>query len=284
MKKVSIIIINLNGKKFLKNCLKSIIKNTNYENYNIIVVDNGSTDGSQQLIKSKFKKVELIENKKNEGFSKANNLGINFAIKRYHPDYFYLLNNDTFVNKDWLNEAIRSMEKSEKRGIVGSRQFTFEKKPAISAGWIKTFKTKYYFGEQEKEVEWVSGAGFMIKKEVFEKIGLFDEMYSPLYYEESDFEKRAFKNDFKIIYSPKSIFFHAGGGDSKNEKLINLNEVFYVNRARFFSKYLFSGLIIRFFLDLFRTRKKIKILRLIELYFNGIKYRKKTIIKNPYLK
>jgi len=188
----------------------------------------------------------------NRGFSGGNNDGIKYAIRRYNPDYFYLLNNDTFVEKNWLEEVIKTASKEKSIGIVGSKQLTFDKKPSISAGWIKTFGIKYYFGENEKEVNWVSGAGFLIIKKVFQKIGLFDEFYNPVYYEETDLEKRAINKRFKIITCPKSIFLHKGGASTPN----NFNKYFYINRARYFSKNLKRGLILRFFIDIYRTRKK----------------------------
>lgn len=280
---VSIIIINLNGKEFIKNCLRSIKKNTSYQDYKVIVVDNNSNDGSQDLIKSKFKWVDLIENKSNRGFSGANNDGIKYAIKRYNPDYFYLLNNDTLVEKGWLNEVIKVVESDDTIGIVGSKQLTFDRKPTNCAGWINSFGVKYYFGDEYKFVKWVSGAGFLIKKEVIKKIGLLDEMYNPVYYEESDWQKRALLNGFKIVYCPKSIFLHKGGGDSKQEKRINFNLIFYINRARFFSRYYPLGFILRFFTDIYRSKRKIKFKEMITSYWKGFIFRNKTKIEYPYI-
>jgi len=279
---VSIIIVNLNGINYLENCLNSIKKNTSYLNYNIIVVDNGSTDGTQKLVKSKYPQVDLIENKENRGLSGGNNDGIKYAINKYNPDYFLLLNNDTTVEKNWLNEAVKTAQKSENTGIVGLKQLTFERKPAISAGWIKLFRVKYYFGNEEEKVGWVSGAGFVIKKEVIQKIGLLDEMYNPCYYEESDWEKRAMLNGFKIVYCPKSVFLHKGGGDTGQEKSINFNLVFYINRSRFFSKYYPLGFIIRFFTDIYRSRKKIKFKEMVISYWKGFYFRNNVKIEYPY--
>jgi len=281
-KLISIIILNLNGKKFTKNCLNSIKKNTSYRNYNVIVIDNNSTDGSQSLIKSKYKWVDLVENKNNRGFSGGNNDGIKYAIKKYNPDYFYLLNNDTLVEKNWLSEVIKTVERFPNAGIVGSKQLTLNRKPSISAGWIKFFGVKYYWGDNEEEVNWVSGAGFLIKKCVIKKIGLLDEMYNPVYYEESDWEKRAIKNGFKIIHSPKSLFLHKGGGDSSNEKGVNFNLAFYINRSRFFSKYFIFGFLARFITDFYRVGGKMPIGDLIKAYYTGFKNRNKTKIIFPY--
>ncbi|MDE1848638.1 MAG: glycosyltransferase family 2 protein [Nanoarchaeota archaeon] len=279
---VCIIILNLNGKSFTENCLNSIQENTAYKQYRTIVVDNNSTDGSREMIKSRFKWVNLIENTENRGFSGGNNDGISWAIKRYNPDYFYLLNNDTLVMDGWLSEAIKTAEHDSKIGIVGSKQFNFDKEPTISAGWIKTTGVKYYYGDEDREVSWVSGAGFLIKKEAIMKIGLFDEMYNPAYYEETDFERRAIMAGFKIFHSIKSVFLHAGGGTTKNEKQKDYNVIFYRNRARFFSKYNPVGLIFRFFTDIIRAGGRIIWIDLVRSYFLGIKDRNKNEIKYPY--
>lgn len=234
-KLVSIIILNLNGKEFTKNCLEAIKKNTSYKNYNVIIVDNNSNDGSREMIKSNFKWVDLLENNSNRGFSGGNNDGINYAIKRYNPDYVYLLNNDTLVEKNWLSEAVKTIQKNSATGIVGSKQLNFDKKPVISSGWVNSWGVKYYWGNEEKEVSWVSGAGFLVAKKVIEKVGILDEIYSPAYYEETDFEKRATKQGFKIIHCPKSIFLHKGGATSKKE-VRNFSGLFYRNRFIYFIK------------------------------------------------
>lgn len=255
-KLVTIIIVNLNGKEFTKNCLISIKKNTKYKNYNIVVVDNNSTDGSQKLIKSKFKRVDLIENKSNRGFAGGNNDGIKYAIKKYNPDYFYLLNNDTLVEKNWLTEAIKTAEMSKKIGIVGSKQLNFEKKPSISAGKINIFGVKYYWGNKDKEVTWVSGAGMLIKKEVFLRVGFFDEIYNPAYYEETDLEKRAIQKGFKAYHSSKSIILHKGGATSKKDPE-NSSKLFYRNRFIYFVRNKgFIYFIPRIFIDLYHEIKR----------------------------
>ena len=274
---VSIIILNLNGKEYAENCLNSIKRNTIYKNYKVVVVDNNSGDGSQKMIRSKFKWVDLLENKTNRGFSGGNNDGINYAIKKYNPSYFYLLNNDTLVEKGWLKEAIETAEKSEDIGIVGSKQLNFCKKPAISAGWIKLFGVNYYWGDKEREVTWVSGAGFLIKKEVFKRIGLIDEIYNPAYYEETDFERRAIKSGFKIIYSPKSIFLHKGCATS-NKEINNLSELFYRNRFIYFIKnYNIFYFLPRLFFDCFREFRRNRFSGLIQLFHS---YKKGYILIN----
>jgi GT2 family glycosyltransferase len=263
MKKCAIIIVNYNGGEYLKNCLDSIKKNTLYKNYKVIVVDNNSNDGSNKLVKE-----NLIINKKNEGFSKGNNIGIKYALKKYNPDYFYLLNNDTIVKKNWLTEAIKTIEKYPLAGIVGSKQLNFDGEETIYSGWIKMFRVKYHYGK-ETEVNWVSGAGMLIKKEVMEKIGLLDEIYSPAYYEETDFEKRAMINGFKIFNCPTSIILHKGGATASK---LNFDEIFYRNRIIYFLKYynLFYFLP-RVIIDLLRGIKNKNLKIVLSGYKKGLK-------------
>ncbi len=236
MENCSIIITNYNQKSYLKNCIDSILKNTYYKDYKIIIVDNNSTDGSKEMIKDTYSDIDIIEDHNSYLMARLWNIGINYSIEKYNPDYFYLLNNDTLVKPYWLREAIKTMKKDTAIGIVGSKQLSFGNKSSISSGWIKMFGVEYYYGDEEKEVNWVSGAGFLVKKEVIKSIGLFDEIYYPAYYEETDFDKRAIINGFKIIHCPKSIFLHKGGASTKKSK-INYKEFHYKNRIIYFLKY-----------------------------------------------
>ena len=268
--KVCVIIVNFNNKNLLKDCLDSIKKNTKYIGFKVIVVDNGSNDGSKEILKNEFKWVDLIKNKENLGFPKANNIGTEYALKRYKPDYVYFLNNDTKVIKGWLTEAVEVAEKDNKIGLVASKQVNFQGQPIKSAGWIKSFGVKYYFRNKIREVGWVNGACLLIKKEVIEKIGLLDEEYSPAYYEETDFEKRALNKGYKIFYAPKSIVYHKGGETSKKLNQDIIFYTFYKNRARFFLKhfpiyYFFPRII----LDIFKSLKSKKLPLLLKAYKDG---------------
>jgi hypothetical protein len=263
--------MNFNGKEYLKNCLDSIKRNTNYGNHKILVLDNNSKDGSKKLIKTKYFWVDLIENLRNEGASRTLNIGIKYAIKKYNPDYFYFLNNDTIVKKNWLTEAIKTAEKRKDIGIVGSKQLTFDKKPAISAGWIKFLGVKYYWGDEEKEVNWVSGAGFLVKKEVIKKIGVFDETYNPAYYEESDFEKRVINAGFRIINCPRSVIYHKGSGTIGNFKDNKYFSIFYRNRLIFFLRhYSFFYFFPRLIYDILKSIRIKKLRLLFKAYKEGI--------------
>ncbi len=270
--KTIVIIVNYNGKKLLKNCLDSIKKNTIYKKYKVIVVDNGSSDGSQRIIKTKYKWVDLIKNKENLGFSKANNIGAFYAFKKYSPKYLFLLNNDTLVKKNWLKSSIKILKNNKKVGIVGSSLFNKDNSKQKCAGWIHAFGVKYYFGNNLRKVSWVSGAAFLIRSNIFKKLKGFDEKYSPAYYEETDLEKRVEKLGLGIFFNPNSKIIHLGGETAK--KTFNNSELFYIfyrNRARYFIKhhgYLFF--IPRILTDVLRAIKERKLKLLIKAYKKGV--------------
>jgi len=268
-KKVCIIILNFNGKNLIRNCLESIKNNTLYKNYKVIVVDNASTDSSVEIIRKNFGWIDLVQNKKNYGFSKGNNIGIKYALKKYNPDYFLLLNNDTKVTKNWLTNLVKVAESNKRIGILGCRQLNFKGKPAISAGWILPHKVKYYWGNEIKEVNWVSGACWLIKKEVIKKIGFIDECFT--YYEETDFIARARKAGFRIVYVPSSVIYHKGGVTYKKFDDEIVFEMFYKSRIRCFLKnFPFYYLPLRILLDLFKALKSKKIKLLFKAYLEGI--------------
>lgn len=239
MTKVFIIILNWNRKKDTLECLTSIfnLQCTIY-NSEIVVVDNGSTDGSQEVIKKNFPKVVLIENKENLGFAEGNNVGIRHALKE-GADYILLLNNDTLIDKNLVTELLRVMEKNRAIGIVGPKiyfapGFEFHKgrysqeelgKVIWYAGGIIDWQNVYAShrgvdevdrGQYDKmeETDFVSGCTMMVRREVFDKIGLLDSQYF-LYYEDSDFCQRAQRAGFKIFYTPKAFLWHKNAASSK---------------------------------------------------------------------
>jgi len=222
-KKVSIIIVNWNGKHFLKPCLESIKKNTKYENYEIVVVDNGSNDGSIEFLEKNFSYVKIIKNKTNLGFARANNK----AIKKSRSEYLYFLNNDTEVNEGWISEAVKIAEKSGDIGIVGSKVYYMNMRPQYMAGrrihqkgWKSSFIVKKLIEkwanshDNIQKTKSINGAAFLVKKKIFDTIGLFDERFF-VYGEEGDFCYRARGEDFIIMYTPFSKIKHLKSGTSK---------------------------------------------------------------------
>ncbi len=213
--KVAIIITTYNQEELLRECIASIKKNTNYKNYKIYLIDDSGRGKIGKEIKEEFNWVNVSTNKKNLGFSKANNIGIKKAMKEYNPDYILLLNDDCeIVDKDWLKEIIKVGESENKIGILGCKILYPDGSLQNLGGYLKKWKIELELNETKKEVfevDHVMGACFMIKKGVIKKIGLLDEIYSPYLLEDTDYCLRAKKAGFKIVTVPFVKIIHKKG-------------------------------------------------------------------------
>lgn len=228
---VSIILVNYNGYKDTIECIKSL-NFIDYDNYNIIVVDNMSSDGSQEYIREFInsvckKNIFFLENKDNIGFSGANNVGIKFALDN-DSDYLCLLNNDTVVEYNFLTELVNEMEKDKKIGISAGKILYYDNKDYIwsAGGYIDNKKSLgCHFGKDQvdnnlynikKDVTFLTGCLQLIKKDVIKEVGLYDNDYF-LYMEDVDFCARVLKKGYKLRYIPNSIIYHkvssSTGGD-----------------------------------------------------------------------
>jgi GT2 family glycosyltransferase len=214
--KISIIIVNWNGWKDTVECLNSV-KQINYPNYETIIVDNGSCDNSIIQIKKKFPDILLLETKKNLGFAGGNNVGISYALKN-GAEFFLLLNNDTIVNKEILNSFINGFYSQKKAGILGAKILCYKNKYIDHFGGFWNSKIAEFVSQANKQidddkwssmkqVDYVSGCAFFIKKSVIEKIGLLEEDFF-LIWEETDYCYRAKKAGFEIWAVPTAKVWH----------------------------------------------------------------------------
>ncbi|MBI2600928.1 glycosyltransferase family 2 protein [Candidatus Daviesbacteria bacterium] len=210
---VSVIIPNWNGEHLLKLCLPSLKKQT-FKDFEIIVVDNGSGDGSIDYIKKYHQKVVVLPLDKNYGFAAA----VNAGIKKGKGRFLVLLNNDTEVDKDYLFFLVKSAEEQKQAGFIAPKMLNFYKRDLIdSAGdTIDVVGHPYNIGMHQKdgdkfskprEVFMVTAGGGLFKKEVFDKVGLFDEDYFT-YMEDVDLCLRAQLQGFRGWYEPRSIAYH----------------------------------------------------------------------------
>lgn len=258
MPKVYIILINYNGYKDTMECIKSLCK-INYENYKIIIVDNNSTDNSIEILKSNAINCIILESKKNLGFAGGNNIGVKYAIE-HNADYIMLLNNDTLVSKDFLNNMIKSFSLDKKIGIVGPKIMYYTDKNRIWFGggkinWFKFLGEHFGIGEidkgqynEEKEITFITGCCMLIKKEVFEKVGLLTEDYF-MYFEDVDFCVRLLEKKLKIYYNPKSIIYHKVAFSSGGEESPFTIKWGTKNRIVFMNKYKDKVSEFRFFIS-----------------------------------
>lgn len=224
---VSIIIVNWNGGSVFRDSLESLLK-VDYGNYELIIVDNGSTDGSDQKI-GKYRVYKFIKNKTNRGFAEANNQG--FKVSR--GSYVLLLNNDTRVTKNFLKIMVSKMESDKKIGIMQPKIFMMDKKGYLdNAGSFMTrsgFLLHWGYGEKDsekfnrpREVHTAKGACMLIRREVIEKVGLFDQDFIS-YFEESDFCGRTWMAGWKVLFYPEAHIFHKVGFTSKKLAAVDVN-------------------------------------------------------------
>lgn len=216
--KVSVIVLNYNGKETIKSCLESVYK-SDYENHELIVVDNASKDGSFELAKKLFSRSHFILNSENIGFAAGNNVAIRFALEKM-SDYVFLLNNDALLEVDTLSKLVLVAEKQGLniispliKGSAGKIWFAGGK-----INWLK-MRSAHIFSPQRKSfytTRYASGCAMLVKKEVFREIGLFDEKYF-LYYEDADFCLRAAKKGFKIGVNPQAVVYHFEKSESNPE-------------------------------------------------------------------
>jgi len=260
---ISIIIPNYNQKNFLKVCLNGLFKVQLKSEYEIIIVDNGSKDGSQETIKqlNNLAKglIKFILNKKNLGFGAACNVG----IKKAKGDYLLILNPDIAVLKGSIESLVKCMEENKKAGIIGPRLLNPDRSiqkscyhypswyiPILrrtflgSLGWARE-KISYYlmadFDHQKtRSVDWILGAALMIRKEMLKKIGLFDQRFF-LYFEDVDLCRRASQRGWEIVYCPLAEMFHYHQRDSARLGIFSLFSKFtwihIASAIKYFSKW-----------------------------------------------
>jgi hypothetical protein len=278
---LSIIIVNWNNKDILRDCLNSIYHTHNDSEYEIIVVDNHSENGSVELIKSEFTNVVLLGNVENLGFTKANNQ----AIKIARGNYILLLNNDTVVTNTYcFDRMIELMEKNPQVGILGCKllypdgtlQSCGESFPSVwgifksqilfTKTWKRLGKSKQ--GDTHfKKVDFVCGACLMTRKEILDKVGLLKEKYF-MYGEDVEFCYRVHKAGYEIgVLTNESIIhlhskstekeltemlYHSITNDLKNIRMLHHSDL-QVLLVKIFH---LMGILMRAFLAIFRKGKK----------------------------
>ena len=255
---LSIIIVNYNVKEFLQNLLHSIEKASSNIVKEIIVIDNASDDGSVEVIKEKFPSVNLLENKINVGFGKANNQGLAIAKGKY----ILFINPDCIVSEDTLDKMISFFESHPDCGLAGCkilnsdgtlqlacrRSFpgpwtSFTKVTGLSnifpnSKIFARYNLTYLDENKTYEVDAVSGSFMMIRKEVYEKTGGFDELFF-MYGEDLDLCYRVQKNDYKVFYVHDTQIIHYKGESTKRSNL-DETKLFYDAMHLFVKKHLSS--------------------------------------------
>jgi GT2 family glycosyltransferase len=226
---VSIIIVNWNTKQLLQDCLTSVYERAGEVDYEIIVVDNASTDGSAEMIKIDFRQVILIENTENRGFAAANNQGMAVAKGRY----VLLLNSDTVVLDNVIANTVRFADENPQAAVAGCRvlnpdrtlQRTCFMFPSIlnmllsSTYLYKLFPKNRFFGREQmtwwdrsdvRKVDVVTGCFMLVRREAIEQVGVMDERFF-MYGEETDWCYRFWKKGWTVMFAPVGQIIHFGG-------------------------------------------------------------------------
>jgi len=241
---LSILIVNWNTRQLLARCLESIRRSQEGLSLEILVVDNGSSDGSPGLIRSDFPEVRLLENAENLGFARANNQ----AIRASSAPYVLLLNSDTCVQPGALGGMLHFMERNPKVAILGaellnpdgSLQPSWARFPTLWSEFAgKNVRARKPYpdatGERAYQVDWVGGACLMARREMIDQVGLLDEGYF-MYSEEMDWCYRAAKLGWYVCYLPGARLIHLGGGSSRHAAAGMIAEL-YRSKLRFFARH-----------------------------------------------
>ena len=255
---LSVVIVNYNVAFFLEQCLNSVFAASKNLKTQIFVVDNNSVDGSIKMLKERFPSINLIENKENVGYSKANNQGIRESNARY----ILLLNPDTVIEEDTFDLSVAFMDENPEAGGLGVRMldgkgnFLPESKrgfPSPSVAFYKIFGLSYLFPKSKKfgryhlgflsefdtnEVAVLSGAFLLLRYETLEKVGLLDEQFF-MYGEDIDLSYRIKLGDYKNYYFPETKIIHYKGESTKKSS-VNYVFLFY-NAMILFAKKHFSN-------------------------------------------
>ncbi|MBN1352389.1 glycosyltransferase family 2 protein [candidate division KSB1 bacterium] len=218
IKKVSVVILNWNRKDNVLDCLSHIFE-MECPLYQVIVVDNASTDGSVDAIREAYPDVVIVENDKNYGAPEGKNIGLRKSLES-DMDVVYMVDNDIVVARDSLTQLMNVLEEIPDAGIVGAKMYDYSKPDILlSAGGIIDFTENVSRGrgdcekdvgqfEKTEEVDYLWGGAMIATREVLEKVGLFDSEYLGYWFEDSDFSVRVRKAGYKVIFCGKSKVWH----------------------------------------------------------------------------
>ena len=206
--KVSIIIVNYNGKELLQKCLDSLL-NVRYDNFEIILVDNNSTDGTVEFITKNYPSLIIIKLDSNKGFAEPNNV----AAKISKGKYLLFLNNDTVVTPNFISEMVKVMETDKKIAVCQSLLLKPDGSVDSSGDFIDHLGVVYNSKTKIDEIREVSsarGASMLVRSDIFEKLDGFDQKFF-ITFEDVDLCWRSWILGYRVLIIPTSIVYHEGG-------------------------------------------------------------------------
>jgi len=296
---VSIIVVNYNGKHFLGECFASL-ENLEYprDKFEVILVDNASTDGSVQYVREIFSWVNILQLDKNYGFCKPNNDGVKIA----NGEYVVFLNNDTAVTKEWLSELVKGALSEEQIASCASKMLYHDRRDVINTagGKITIIGGGFYKGYGDKDslkyskLEYTGfgcGAGVLVKKELFQCVGGFDEDYFASC-EEHDLGWKLWLYGYKVLYVPTAVMYHKESGTYRSRSTFESTKVYFITRNRLYNiiknleaKNVIMALLISFGFNLYRRirylaqRNFASIKSIVTAHFDFLKNLKKMSAK-----
>ena len=269
--KVVIVILNWNGKRVTAECLESLMK-IDYCNYKILLVDNGSTDGSQEYFRGRYPGIELVENGENLGFTEGSNVGIRRAMD-CQADYVLLLNNDTITHERFLSELVRVAEYDSGLGFVGPKIYFCDCHGqrdiiACAGGHINLWIGKARnIGVHEKDtgqyedtkiVDWMPGTCLLVRRDVIQRIGLLDSTFFA-YMEEIDWCVRGRHAGYASAFVPKAKIWHkvSASGDALRYRYYLTRNQFWLMKKHASGKQYLSFLVYYFLVQFWISTTRI---------------------------
>jgi GT2 family glycosyltransferase len=259
--RVYVITLNWNGKDDTIECIESL-KKLYYPNFQIVVVDNGSTDGSVLALRVEYPDITIIENKRNLGYAEGFNAGLKYAYQ-HGADYFLILNNDTTIDPDALAELVKVAEQNDRIGFVSGKVYSYEKPqrlqtagrnsdPILIVGSdVGAKEVDHGQYDEVREYDFVDDVFLLVRRRVFEEVGGYDPLFF-LMCEEADWCVRVRKAGFKIMYTPHAKIWHKGNlgpssGISKiHQFYLARSEILFIRRhgdTQQFHRYLLNLLL-----------------------------------------
>lgn len=237
--RVIAIILNTNRREDTLECLGSLQQST-YPSLAIIVLDNHSTDGSAQAIHSNFPLAQLIELTENRGYAGNNNVGIAAALAQ-GADWVLVLNEDTILAPDCIKQLVHAGESDSHIGMVGPMVYHYDEPDVIQSagGWTNRHWESGHLAQDEKDrgqftaphsVDWLTGCGILVRRDVIEQVGMLDERFF-IYYEEKEWCVRAQKAGWGLVHVPQAKLWHKGVSRDYRPKP---SFFYYSTRNRFF--------------------------------------------------
>ncbi|HUI30864.1 MAG TPA: glycosyltransferase [Candidatus Acidoferrales bacterium] len=243
---VSVIVLAYNKLEFTGRCIQSILSRVHYGNYEIIVVDNASTDGTREFMLNLSRKVgnlKYVRNETNVGFVGGCNVGVEHAS----GEYVLLLNNDTVVTEGWLESLIEFAIKTPDCGAVGSKLIYPDGRLQEAGGIIFSDGNGWNYGKGMdpthpkfnfvREVDYVSGASLMVRRDLWNKIGGLDKLFYPAYFEDSDLCFEIRKRGYKVYYEPHSVAIHYEGTTAGTDLNAGVKQFQLINKPKFIEKW-----------------------------------------------